>query len=332
VFGMTLSDAATLPVVIQDGVVTEYHDVFLTHQVHDVNLYLDVFRGQSWSDTNDGFGNPTEPTPGVWHCMARDTQGWQAAYQIYEYTTDHTQGRVNDGVTVLDRSPFTVLDPQTQQDATLGHPILENIGQLGRLLSVGPGTEPNVPFSTIGERLTDPNGAVETVFVDLTLTRFSNLFQYLTVMDPANYGGADDARVKGRININTAPWTVLQGLPGLDLSADANLTPERSIALYREIDPNHVYQSVGDLMQVPEMVTLGQANVGLVNLKLRDQMFTRMADLATVRSDVFTAYILVRMGINGPQKRYLAVLDRSQVDDAQDRIRILALQPVPESR
>ena len=85
-------------------------------------------------------------------------------------------------------------------------------------------------------------------------------------------------------------------------------------------------------MQVPEMVTLGQENAGLVNLKQRDQMFTRLADLATVRSDVFTAYILVRLGVNGPQKRLLAVLDRSRVDDAQDRIRILALQPVPESR
>ncbi len=332
VFGMTLSDAATLPVTILDGVVTQYHDIFLTHQVHDVNLYLDVFRGQSWSDTNDAFGNPDEPTPGVWHCMARDTQGWQAAYQIYAYSTDHTQGQVNDGVAVLDQSPFTVLDPQTQLDTTLGYSVLEHIGQLGRLLSVGPGSEPNVPFSTIGERLTDPNQAVEAVFVDLASTRFSNLFQYLTVMDPANYGGGSDSRVKGRININTAPWAVLQGLPGLDLVEDANLTPERSIALYREADPNHVYQSVGDLMQVPEMVTLGQATAGLVNLKQRDQMFTRMADLATVRSDVFTAYILVRMGVKGPQKRLLAVLDRSRVDDAQDRIRILALQPVPEPR
>jgi hypothetical protein len=254
------------------------------------------------------------------------------AYQIHEYSTDHTQGRVNDGVTAVTRSAFTVLDPQTQMDAALGHPKLEYIGQLGRLLSVGPGPEPHTPFSTIGERLTDPNQDVEKVFVDLALTRYSKLFQHLTVLDPVNYGGVDDSRVKGRININTAPWTVLQGFPGFDLASDANLTPERSIALYREIDPNHVYQSVGDLMQVPEMVTLGHEDAGLVNLRKRDQMFTRLADLATVRSVVFTAYILVRMGVNGPQKRLLAVLDRSQVDDAQDRVRILALQPVPESR
>ncbi|NQV32208.1 MAG: hypothetical protein HQ515_05910 [Phycisphaeraceae bacterium] len=333
VFGMTIPESATRPMAIQDGVVAEYYDIFLTHQVHDVNLCLDVFRGGSWYDTNDGFANPAEPTPGVWHAMARDTQGWQVAYQIYQYSTDHTQGRANDGVTVSNQSQFTVLDPLTQMDATLNHPILENIGQIGRLLSVGPAAEPNAFSSTIGQRLTDPNQGVENMFVNLASPRYSNLFQYLTVLDPGNYGVANDTRVKGRININTAPWPVLQGLPGLDLVPDPNnVAPEKEIVRYRELDPNHVYQSVGDLMQIQALSSLGHETAGLTNLKLQDQIFTRLADLATVRSDVFTAYILVRLGANGPQKRVLAVLDRSQVDDAQDGIRILALQPVPESR
>jgi hypothetical protein len=332
VFGMTIPESSTRPLAIQDGVVAEYYDVFLTHQVHDVNVYLDVFKGESWYDTQNAFATPDEPAPGVWHCMARATQGWQAAYQIHQYTTDHTQGRINDGVTVSNRSPFTLLDPQTQMDDTLNHPVLEHIGQLGRLLSVGPTSDPNAPFATIGQRLTDPNHGVEKIFVNLESTRFSNLFQYLTVLDPANYGLANDTRVKGRININTAPWTVLQGLPGLDLVQDANSVPEKSIVLYRELDPNNVYQSVGDLMQVEALSSLGRETAGLTDLKKRDQIFTRLADLTTVRSDVFTAYILVRMGVNGPQKRLLAVLDRSHVEEAQDQIRILALQPVPESR
>ena len=332
VFGMTLSDAGDMPLEIQEGVVTAFYDVVLTHPVHDVNLCLDVFTGQSWFDTNDTFANPNEPAPGVWHCMARDTHGWQVAYQVYEYSTDHTQGLANDGVTVVNRSPFTVLDPLSQMDAKLNHPALENIGQLGRLLSVGPLPEPNDPFSTVGQRLTDLNQGVENIFVNLEFTRYADLFQYLTVLDPVNYGLANESRVKGRININTAPWTVLQGLPGLGLVPGPNMVPEKAIALYRELDPNHVYQSVGDLLQVPELLTLGRENAGLVNLKKRDQMFSRLADLATVRSDIFTAYILVRMGAKGPQKRVLAVLDRSRVDDIQDQIRILALQPVPESR
>jgi len=328
-------DANDMPVVIADGVVSAYHDIYLIHHVADANadLCLDVFKRQSWYDTNEVFADPNQPTPGVWYSMARDTNGWQVAYQVYQPSTEHTLGELNTGVTVSNRSPFTVLDPLTQIGADPNRSVLENIGQIGRLLSVGPGSDPNVAFATIGERLTDPSQGAENVFVNLEQTRFSNLFQYLTVIDPGTYGLGNETRVKGRINVNTAPRIVLRGLPGLDLDPDPNVAPEKMIALYRDYDPNHVYQSVGDLMQVPDMLSLGYQDNTLKNLEERDQVFTRLADVATVRSDVFTAYILVRMGVNGPQKRVLAVMDRSQVTiDAQDQLRVLALQPVPESR
>ena len=45
----------------------------------------------------------------------------------------------------------------------------------------------------------------------------------------------------------------------------------------------------------------------------KDMIFSRLSNLATVRSDTFTAYILVRLGENGPQKRVIAILDRSDV-------------------
>lgn len=330
---ISFTDATNMPVLVQGGVVLQYYDIFLTDQVHDVNLCLDVFTGQSWYDTNEAFGAPNEPTPGVWHSMARDTRAWQVAHQLYEYSTDQTLGQPNDAVTISGVAPFTVLDPERQIDATVGHPVLTNIGQIGRLLSVGPGAEPNLPFTTVGQRLTDPNQGVEQVFVNLESTEYANLFQTLTVLDPADYGLANDSRIKGRININTAPWTVLQGLPGLSQASDPNtMSLDKAIAQYRDFNPGRVYQSVGDLMQVPQLVASGQGMAGIRNLAARDRVFTRLSDLATVRSDVFTAYILVRMGVNGPQKRLLAVLDRSHVDDAQDQLRILALQPVPESR
>ncbi len=325
-------DSENMPVVVNEGVVTAYHDIYLVHQIHDVNLCLDRFEGASWYDTNDTFSDPNEPTPDVWHCMARDTRGWQVAYQVSHYSTTPTRDSFNEGVTAEGRSLFTVLDPMDEWDGSLNRSTLKNIGQIGRLLRVGPASEPNVPFATIGQQLTDPNLGVEHVFVNLTNEHHANLFQYLTLLTPENYGLTHETRVKGRININTAPWVVLQGLPGFDLVPDPNRTPAQSIVLYREQDPNHVYQSVGDLMQVQDMLALGLDSGGLLNLEQRDQIFTRLADLATVRSDVFTAYILVRMGVNGPQKRALAVLDRSGVDDAQDKIRVVALQPVPESR
>ena len=47
-------------------------------------------------------------------------------------------------------------------------------------------------------------------------------------------------------------------------------------------------------------------------------LFTRVSDLVTVR-DVFTAYILVRIGVNGPQKQVMAILDRSQTSEANPK-------------
>ncbi|MCF7957579.1 MAG: hypothetical protein K9M57_03930 [Phycisphaerae bacterium] len=43
----------------------------------------------------------------------------------------------------------------------------------------------------------------------------------------------------------------------------------------------------------------------------RDILFNRISNLVTTRSDVFTAYIVVRLGWNGPQKRIIATIDRS---------------------
>jgi hypothetical protein len=64
----------------------------------------------------------------------------------------------------------------------------------------------------------------------------------------------------------------------------------------------------------------------------RDVIFSRISNIVTVRSDVFSAYILVRIGADGPQKRVLAILDRSQVTSPGGKVRILALHTVPDPR
>lgn len=64
----------------------------------------------------------------------------------------------------------------------------------------------------------------------------------------------------------------------------------------------------------------------------RDIIFQRLSNLATVRSDVFTAYILVRIGQDGPQKRMIAIFDRSGVFSRADRPKLVALHPVPDPR
>ena len=91
-------------------------------------------------------------------------------------------------------------------------------------------------------------------------------------------------------------------------------------------DPN--YASV-DLDGYPDLTPRDGA---AGDFEERDVIFSRISNIATVRSDVFTAYILVRLGVDGPQKRVLAVLDRSRVTSPGDKVKILALHPVPDPR
>jgi len=64
----------------------------------------------------------------------------------------------------------------------------------------------------------------------------------------------------------------------------------------------------------------------------RDLIFTRISNLVTVRSDVFTAYILVRIGLDGPQKRVVAIFDRGLTKSPRDSVRVLSLEQVPDPR
>jgi len=68
------------------------------------------------------------------------------------------------------------------------------------------------------------------------------------------------------------------------------------------------------------------------DLEERNLIFHRISNLVTVRSDVFTAYILVRLGRDGPQKRMIAIFDRSNVFDSYQRPKLVALHPVPDPR
>ena len=50
----------------------------------------------------------------------------------------------------------------------------------------------------------------------------------------------------------------------------------------------------------------------------RDVLFQRISNLVTVRSDLFTAYILLRYGKKGPQHRHMVTFDRSNVFNGAD--------------
>lgn len=300
-------------------VLDERYDVYLMRTVMSTDLYLDRQRTDdswfTWSTSKN-----------VTQSYARPDNNWNIVYQEF-LTANNTLGTAN-GLTGTRKNYNLAGSP--------GDFI--SVGDVARALTIGPSTEPN---DMIGVRL-ESEPAEELVRLDLRNPVFDKIFQYLTVMDPAYHGHPQsETRVKGRINVNTAPWYVIAQLPWME--------PDIAQAIVAYRDMMGAFESTSSLLQVPEMCRYAydpaQASVDLDQLpdltpndgatddfEERDIIFSRISNLATVRSDVFTAYILVRLGADGPQKRAIAVLDRSQVTSPADRVKILALHPVPDPR
>lgn len=226
----------------------------------------------------------------------------------------------------------------TRPEVIQAHPAnrpLTNIGELGMI------------FARSGYNMAEGTVAAD-VMVDLQHPAFARLFNYLTVIEPAQFGrDAAETRVMGRININTAPWFVLAQLPWIQHKDGKPFEKARAIVQYRDLKKG--YRSIGELNQIPLLHVLASDNednqysgapqgpditpdTARDDFEERDLIFTRISNLVTVRSDVFTAYIVVRVGTEGPQKRAVAVLDRSRVGASGGNIRLVAQQFVPDPR
>ncbi len=214
------------------------------------------------------------------------------------------------------------------------------------------------------------------VRIDLENFNYQQLFKYLTVFDPSRDGIDNDGdgfkdisdvngpewKVPGRININTAPWYVIAQLPWVSQKKNQPINYElaQAIVAYRDNTAGG-FESIGELNRVVDTNSLGSIDYywrgngdqqGFPDLTVgrrtrrdgapddfeeRDLIFSRISDLVTVRSDVFTAYILVRIGTDGPQKRVIAILDRSDVypnglGGIIGDVKVRALHPVPDPR
>ena len=298
----------------------EKYDIYLLRTTSAEDIYLDKQQTQ-----NEWFSWDT--VKGTKQSYCRPDDNWNVVYQDFQSAME-TLGGANG--TVGDRKNYNLSN-------SVG-PFV-TIGDITRVLKLGPGAD---PCDMIGVRLSSEPGE-EEVRVDLWNRAFVNIFQYLTVIDPASHGhGTYETRIKGRVNINTAPSFVVEQLPWMH----AEIAQE--IVSYRDTTANG-FESIAELMQVQPMgyyaydpsyslIDLDRfpdltPNDGAVSdFEERDVIFSRISNLVTVRSDVFTAYILVRIGVDGPQRRVIAILDRSQVNSTGDRVKIVALHSVPDPR
>ncbi len=297
----------------------ERYDIYLLRTTLAEDIYLDK------QETEDNWFD-WDTTKGTRQSYCRPDNDWDIVYQNLQSAAE-TLGGAN-GLSAGRRN----YNLENSVDSFV------TIGDIARILKVGPSTD---PCDMIGMRVASEPGE-EVVRLDLLNPAFANIFQYLTVIDPASFGrGEYETRIKGRINVNTAPWFVIAQLPWMSPAI------AQAIVAYRDTEGG--FESAGELMQVPAMgyyaydplyssldldrfPDLTPDDGAVSDFEERDVIFSRISNLVTVRSDVFTAYILVRIGVDGPQRRVIAILDRSQVSSPSDRVKIFALHPVPDPR
>ncbi len=298
---------------------SERYDIFLLRTTPAENIYLDK------QETEDDWFN-WDTVKGTRQAYSRPDNDWDVVYQNLQ-TAAETLGSAN-GLNT------------GRRNYNLANSVdyFVTVGDIARVLKVGPSAD---PCDMIGMRVALEPGE-EVIRLDLQNPAFANIFQYLTVIDPTSFGhGEYETRIKGRINVNTAPWFVIGQLPWM--------SPAIAQAIVAHRDTAGGFESTGELMHVPAMgyyaydplysafdldrfpdLTPGDGAVS--DFEERDVIFSRISNLVTVRSDVFTAYILVRIGVDGPQRRVIAILDRSQVSSPSDKVKIVASHPVPDPR
>ena len=313
-------------------------DIILQRNVNGVWVMVDRIRVPE-SDVNSSHWMEPNTSSSASHSFERDIASIHKCIRkiLNPNMTTPTIGNMN--------HPF-----DSGGDMIQAHPAnktFTNVGEIGQL------------FRT-DAYLTEPNHTEAMVRLDIADPCFQNLFNYLTVIDPYDHSQPRaETKIKGRININTAPWFVLAQLPWVSYHTP-NYDLARSIVNNR--DTYGAFKSTGELMRVG--IGSNDANsmgyyIGKTNIPVplmtpidgagdifeeRDVIFDRISNLVTVRSDVFTAYILVRIGTDGPQKRVIAILDRSGVTPNPaynpltnpilylGKVKILAVQQVPDPR
>ena len=228
------------------------------------------------------------------------------------------------------------------------------VGDILQVLAIGAGRWPSdKPGPPVNDTLGQKMQTMVDAEVRLSLERnqeerypFSSIFQHVTTVDAvSSRSGDSETRVKGRININTAPWFVISRLPWI---TDAN-----AMDIVNDRDSGRPFQSIGDLARLEQFTEWGSdglqaemfddpcdarakphftPEMRMDDLEETHLKFAAVSNLATVRSDIFSAYMVVRLGFDGPQKRVYALLDRTDVTQNGGKVKVLLRQTVPDAR
>ncbi|NLH17967.1 MAG: hypothetical protein GX455_15435 [Phycisphaerae bacterium] len=292
--------------------------------------------------------------------LKRDDRAWKFAQaqevEIVRQTATHTLGQPNNVTIPGDKKSYQmpVADDNT---ATVSKP-LSTLGDFDKILTLGSewisADDPNAITHFMG--LASNEGDVRTDIVSAP-----EVLRYVGFLNrPAG-------NLPGRININTASWEVIRAaIPPRTDFVKTGEDPQQfadnlAKAIVRVGSPSP-FTSIADLFDTTKNSAIASLltkwkddpadNVGdpsmTDDIEERDWILSRMSNIFTVRSDTFTAYIAIRIGtprvaINAtdPSKtvvdvdadrHYIAIFDRSAVDQPDESPRLVALHRVPDAR
>ena len=222
------------------------------------NISLQRQVGSNWitvdsvtvPDTNAASGWLVSDINGVAHSIQRDITLHKCIRRLWDSNTrDPNLGHGN-----------SYVDPNLR--LIQAHPAnknFTNIGEIGMVFRKG------AYYKDAADRPDrigyGTNKTEEDVRLNLADPNFQQLFKYLTVFDPYNFHPADpnyanEKRIKGRININTAPWFVLAQLPWMRYEDSTSFGRAKAVSDYRD-NTLHGFKNIGELMLVGEMRNLG---------------------------------------------------------------------------
>lgn len=203
-------------------------------------------------------------------------QGWIAYLTCYSYEKN-VDGEGNKRINI-NEADERQLERQLDIRASQARWIVQNRGQgyksIGDLIN---NKSPGKPQ--------EGSGGNENQAEPIDLQTFNDIVDKITI------SGED--RIPGKINVNTAPKEVLVTLLGgseRDEQPAYSIIAERAGLLYG-------FESIGAVMNV--------ASVGV-------DKFKRIADLITVRSDVFTIHCFATADVSGARLQTECVVDRAE--------------------
>ena len=307
------SDSGVVNIVNDQLLDADYDDP------NDVTIFYDDFAGigaTSWSVT-------------------RDDSNWKFIYPQYTIVKNPASSTLGTGKGNIPNLEEFQIGCSDDEYAVVRWHDLETLALFGNGTDIA---DPNVTIS--GQVL---NAANNELYFDLDVASSvytDGLTDYICTMNRPDYGN-----LPGRININTAPVHVIAAAIPPTLAAIKSSGYD-ALSMAQEIVGNRPYGHLAELLSLPSFnhLSTDSQNVGFTaasggddqsiidDIEERDWILSHLANKFTVRSDVFTAYILVRLGTDGPQRRMIAIFDRSKVNDVNDRPQLVALHAVPDPR